>query len=364
MKRSFEKSNSKPIDLALGLPVVWCELVDSLVCHVPLLPDTNYLLDSTALDEAQYYLRQLHECGDQLPIEDNVILCAGASQALCSLIYSALKTHDTVLIVSQIPYYPFIQSAVSSFVSPRIQFAPARVIDGKLTVSVPLSNHTIINVIVSPTNPEGRMITYYDRLHTTLDSSSVVPIEYNVWDNSYAWPSYVSRDTICDHVSLMKQSSLTSKCIAIYSLSKCMGLAGQRVGYSVFLNSTEWNPLIQEYLFSTTLGSNRSGIAFSISVLKSVSPLTLWPRISQILSDRFTYISSLLVSEAHLTSCKGTAYAFVQFKDESVDAKECLLEKFGWLTIGGQEFGVSKNFARINLMYSLCLNIVSSEFVF
>jgi len=354
------------IDLALGQPVIWRDVLQSYISSVPLLMETTYSLDPSTHAELQLHLRKLHAEGGQVPIESNVLLASGITQVLCALLFSIQKANPSkrIIVASEVLYYAFLPSIIA-VLGDLITFVPS-IASNEKTLTAYTSSSTlkltkkdiVVQVCTSPSNPDGLMRRAHEYL---VCNETRRKISYVMWDASYAWPCYASADSIRQIVDYF--SNIKTPCIALYSLSKSVGLAGQRIGYPLFLKcAQEQNKLslaFNEYVMQNTLGNNQAGIAMSTSVLKSISLSRVWPQIACILCDRHTYVTSLIQKYARATSAKGIPYLFVEMRDESKDAVEFFARRFGWNVMSGTLFGGSAHTARINLMYSLTCDIAN-----
>lgn len=354
------------IDLSLIQPALFRDLYQGMIAQVPLRVDTLYTIEAYLLRDLQQALQNFHRITQHIPINNDVVIGSGICQITCATLYSISKCHPhhRIVVTSEIPYYPFLQGIVEGmgknfvFIGTKLSNDNTLIYDNDEDCNFELNRKDlIVQVVVSPSNPQGRA----NRAHTHLvHKTNQMPISYILWDASYAWPCYASHTSIQSLNTYF--DSLEIPCIAMFSLSKSMGLAGQRLGYAVFLNckdrSDQWTTFMNEYIIHNTMGFCQSGILFATSILKGVDVVRrIWPKVINIISDRQKQIKSMVRSIASVESAEGMPFLFLKMKDENIDAVEYFARNFGWNVMGGTKFGLNKHWARVNLLYSFSCNI-------
>ncbi len=157
---------------------------------------------------------------------ENVLVCAGATGALCSAVGMLAAPGDEVLIAA--PFWPLIRGIVASFRAKPVEVPFYDQVDSPETAVEAfrerLSARTVALYVSTPSNPTGRVLP-----ESWLIALAEFARRENLWllgDEVYE--DYVYRGK---HVSVARFAP--ERTLTAYSFSKAYGMAGNRTGYLV-----------------------------------------------------------------------------------------------------------------------------------
>ena len=187
-------------------------------------------------------------------------------------------------------------------------------------------------VITSPNNPDG-VVYSYDQI---LLASFV--------DCCYNWPQYV-------HMGLVHK--IIPK-ISIYSLSKCLGLAGLRMGWAVVTDDLLANKM-RQFIEVSTAGVNvkTQSIAYDYinhTVNKLQNDETdCFSWATSELDDRWDeVIEAFSGTDMQVINPRKGMFLWIQKPNEE-NLALLLDQKYGIISMSGEECGGTNDFVRINL---------------
>lgn len=161
----------------------------------------------------------------------NVLVTAGATNALSAIVQSVVDDGDDVLLLS--PFWPFFRGMVAmaggnpvevplySDLYARPDLAVAERLEQALTP------RTVAVYLNSPNNPSGKVLTRA-RVETVVDFAA----RHDLWlisDEAYDGMTFDGRE----HVSPASLARTTDRVIAVFTFSKVYMFAGLRLGYAV-----------------------------------------------------------------------------------------------------------------------------------
>lgn len=330
-------STNKKIDVSLGNTYLWQEwyrekdilIEQSIICtyqfHQPLNSNNGDMKLANAII-------QFHKVnGYNIPHNSYILTGLGSTQVIISLLYTLRDIYGILNVWEKTPYFASHKDMVD--------------ITGNRWKSMnpPTFPNLDVEIVTSPCNPDGSI-----RLPET-DAKIVI------WDAVYAWSWYgVSQSLL---LSKMKEACKDKILIPIFSCSKSIGLAGQRVGYAIIDDSVynqlstpdlDFISIYQSYNYSTTLGTCRSGEGTCRTILNSYK---VFPEIKEELERRYDLLHKKfsIIEGLQILSPKGFPYMWLYLKD--VDLYNEFLKR-GIQGISGTLFGVTNEYVRISLYIS------------
>lgn len=275
---------------------------------------------------------------DKVVGPENIIVTAGAKQAIYNLMMTLVNPQDEVIILA--PYwvsYPEIVKMVHGIpviVTPEDgRFIP-RIED----IAKAVSSSTKVMIVNSPNNPSGAV--YSADLIAEIVALCEKKGIYLIMDDIYH--KLVFNGTIAPSVyQFEKNNSDSSRIIVVNGVSKAYAMTGFRIGWTV-CNRNVRNVLVKVQAQNTSCPS---------VLLQAASEGALNGAQSSVESLRLTLEnnSKVMISELNsfndvkLIEPKGTFYClpdFSTYNKSSVELSKFLLEKALVVTVPGKEFGM------------------------
>ena len=162
---------------------------------------------------------------------DNVLVTAGATNALSAIVQSLVDDGDDVLLLS--PFWPFFRgmvrmaggNAVEVPLYAKLYDTPQT--DVRALLEDALTERTVAVYLNTPNNPSGKVLTRA-QVETIADFAR----RHNLWlisDEAYDGMTFDGRE----HVSPASLPGAAERTIAVYTFSKVYMFAGLRLGYAV-----------------------------------------------------------------------------------------------------------------------------------
>jgi aspartate/methionine/tyrosine aminotransferase len=174
--------------------------------------------------------RKVRAHGLLVDASEEVLVGNGGTHALFCAARAVLDAGDEVLVAS--PYWPLAPGVFTSCgatpvevpLTQRIYDDPS--LDAGTLLSAALSPKTKALYLVSPNNPDGKVLSRRD-----LESVAAFAIEHDLW----VFSDEVYADTVFEgeHLSIATLSEMRDRTIVLHSMSKSHALAGCRVGFAV-----------------------------------------------------------------------------------------------------------------------------------
>lgn len=192
-----------------------------------------------------------------------------------------------------------------------------------------------IEFVTSPNNPDGSI-----RFPST--NAKII-----LWDAVYAWPYFgFNRQLITKEMMKACEGRLL---IPIYSFSKLLGLAGQRLGYAFI------PPFLLEgynkYAYLSSMGLSKSGYTTCLAIASIPGIFDTASNDIRIeLERRHDHMISFLEPQMdglEIKSPRGFPYLWIYMKGSHAYDR---LMAIGIRGIAGSDFGASDEYARLNLM--------------
>ncbi|KAG0500252.1 hypothetical protein HPP92_000324 [Vanilla planifolia] len=195
-------------------------------------------------------IRRLHlVVGNAVVADDSFIIVGTGSSQLFQAALFALSTSPEVVaasagpvpVISSVPYYSSYPAAADLLRSRLFRWAGD-------TSSFKQSNKPYIEVVCSPSNPDGSMKA------TSVGSSNGKVIH----DLAYYWPQYTAITGPANHD------------IMLFTVSKCTGHAGMRLGWALVRHRDVAKRMVK-FMEVSTIGVSRDSQLRAGKILKAVS---------------------------------------------------------------------------------------------
>ncbi|KAH8946985.1 hypothetical protein BDL97_11G015600 [Sphagnum fallax] len=312
------------------------------------------------LDDA---IRDLHRLVGNAVVEDRHILVGTGSTQLFQAAAFALSKHQKIdastAVVAEAPYYSCYPRAIEYYESRILHWAG----DAKKYVSS--SKESYIEIVTSPNNPCGapRQAAVVDN---GLGSNAA---GFLVHDLAYYWPTFTPISAAADHD------------IMLFTLSKCTGHGGSRIGWAIVKELAIAQKMAQ-FIELNTIGVSQDaqvratgliraimkGYNSNSQLIKSLGPErqffhfgkammeARWKGVRAALAGNQSVTVQDPSAPAHCTfmgTTSTTNPAFIWLKSIKEPAEDCqhfLKSKLGILARAGEAFGVSNQYARVSLV--------------
>lgn len=247
----------------------------------------------------------------------SIVFGNGSTQVINSALYAISKILSRpITVYYRPPVYMLMHEYLSN--SPWVN------------VTHSLSSQIDVEIIIDPNNPSGE--------HRKSDSNAT----YLIYDRAYNWPIYTDSPT---------PTSSNPNIITVYTLSKCLGMGGLRVGWA-FINNKHLYDEISRALVCIGICPNSFGLQAMSYIMNTFisSPSLLQDYISHfrsLLSHRRTQLS--LCPQFIVTNSTGP-YAWISSHDNSDISS--LLSSYNVKVYSGSLFNASSSFARLSLICS------------
>lgn len=317
-------------DLSSGDPYIWQEWYSEKEISIEAKVSCVYQLEQPREGQIEAAIRSFHSHhGHTINTGTKIITGLGSTQVILGLIYAFTCCLKKVRFYEQSPHCAIHKDLVHLCGQEWVS-----------TFKQGMSIQPHIEFVTSPNNPDGSV-------NVPITSAPII-----LWDAVYAWPWYGF--TLPKLLSHMKKACNKRMCIPIFSFSKSLGLAGQRVGYALIPPSVqkEYPSLIthyQHYINVTTQGTCRPGEGICRVIATSYKE---FPLITERLEQRYDVVSlklKELLPNVEILSPRGFPYMWIRHPNTDLYAK---LLTFGIKGTPGDNFGSSKEYVRLSLLIS------------
>ena len=312
---------SKVINIGHGDPTIFRKWWDK---HnlLPLIKTDHHALyeyqeeDFTELTELTHTFHNLFNTDCKTA---SIVYGNGSTQVINAILYTISRRLNRNIVVG---YNPPVYMLMHEFLShsPWIE------------VTFDLTRTDLdVEIVIDPNNPSGDQ---------RIKRSKA---QYTIYDKAYNWPIYVDSVT---------PTSSNNNDITVYTISKCLGMGGLRLGWA-FVNDFALFSEIQRSLFIIGICPNTFGMEAVKSIFSNlISNLNLLQsyidEISNIIKQRRKSISDNPYFT--VTNVSGP-YAWIKSKHGN-DISEFLLKKFSIKLYSGVHFGSDQEHARLSLICS------------
>lgn len=313
-------------DLSSGEVYLWQEWYAEKDIKIEAKISSCYQLQQPRDGQLESVIRSFHSHhGHAINGEAKIVTGLGSTQVFLGLIYAFAVCMNRPKYFEQVPYCPLHKNLVS-LLGQEWAVSKGQIIEPQ------------IEFVTSPNNPDGS-------IRSPVTSAPVI-----LWDASYAWPWYGF--TLMKLLSKMKKSCVKRLCIPVFSFSKSLGLAGERVGYALIPPSVQkaYPKLLDAYAYyisTSTLGTCRPGEGVCRVI---ASGYREFPVITERLEQRYDVISEKLknlLRGIEILSPRGFPYLWVKYTGINLHVK---LLSLGIRGSPGIEFGMTEEYARLSLL--------------
>ncbi|KAJ8753499.1 hypothetical protein K2173_022740 [Erythroxylum novogranatense] len=342
------------IDLDHGDPTMyeryWQQVGDKSSILIPGWRSVSYLSDPGNVcwflePEFAKQVTRLHKIVRNAETEGrHIVVGTGSTQLVQALLY-ALSPQDAkepINVVSAAPYYSCYPDITDCLKSGLYKWAgDARSFN---------KDGPYIEIVNTPNNPDGTSgQAVVNRSRGTL-----------IYDLAYYWPQYTPIASPADHD------------IMLFTVSKCTGHAGMRIGWAL-VKDLEIAKKMIKYIEITTIGVSKDSQLRAAKVLTVVSDSVEHPKKKEEsffdfgyskMSERWKLLKAAVEQSGLFTLpelspefCKfsgklfGTQPAFAWLKcNGPVEDCEALLRENKILARSGKHFGASRQFVRISML--------------
>lgn len=316
------------LDLSIGDMNIWQEWYLDKSINIEARVSSLYQLEQPRDGQLENVIRSLHSHhGHTINSDTKIVTGLGSTQVMLGLIYGVASCMNRPRFTEQIPSYNIHRNLVGLIGQEWVDIKHG-------------SKQPNVEFVTSPNNPDGN----------TRMPVTGAPIIF--WDAVYAWPWYGFN--LMKLLAQMKKACGSRLCIPIFSFSKSLGLAGERVGYALIPPSVQkaHPDLIDAYTYyinTSTLGTCRPGEGICRVIGTGYKE---FPEIIEKLEERYDNISDklrVLIKGIEVHSPRGFAYLWVRLPGADLYGR---LLSLGIRGLPGSDFNMSNEYTRLNLMTS------------
>jgi len=272
------------------------------------------------------------ENGIDADVENNIMVTAGGNQAFANSVLSITKPGDAIILIA--PYYfshiMAVQLAACKAVVVETDSDYQPLVD---RIAEKVTKRTKAIVLVSPNNPTGAV--YAENQIREIASLCTQNDMYLISDNTYE--HFVYDDA--EYVSALRFDKAIERTISLYSFSKSYGMAGYRIGCTVFPEHLYSELLKVQDTLTICPPAPLQFAAEAATRLGAAYPKRFIPQIEKARRVFTQRLAGLACAEMPVT--KGSYFFLLRLKTEKRDwtiAKR-LIEEYGVITIPGEVFG-------------------------
>ena len=283
-------------------------------------------------------IRYTEENYDRIAAPENILVSAGAKQALFNLLFTIVNPQEEVIVLA--PYWVSYPEMIKMVYGVPVIVTPE---DGKFIprmadIERAVSSYTKAIIVNSPNNPSGAV--YPAELIGQLVELCERKGIYLIMDDIYHRLVFDGKRTTSAYSCTTKDLDAT-KVISINGISKLYGMTGFRIGWVVAPRKiVEVMTNVQAQTTSCTsviLQAAAEGALIGLQSVVETLRMTLE-------NNRNVMIQELRAFNGiHITPPEGTYYClpdFRAYKKSSVELSQFLLKKALVVTVPGKEFGM------------------------
>ncbi len=283
-------------------------------------------------------IRYTEEVYDKVVAPENVLVSAGAKQALFNLLYSILNPQDEVIVLA--PYWVSYPEMIKMCYGVPVVVRPE---DGSFyprmkEIKEAVSSYTRAIIVNSPNNPSGVMYSkeFIAELVEFCEKKNI----YVIMDDIYHKLVFDGKSPISAYKFTQKDLEST-KIVVINGISKLYGMTGFRIGWvvaskpivSVMLNVQAQTTSCPALLTQAAAEGALMGVQSNVESLRMM-----------IENNRNVMVQELQSFEGvKITKPDGTFYCLPDFRaysNDSVALSSLLLKRALVVTVPGKEFGM------------------------
>lgn len=304
--------------------------------------DIKYTPTEGTVSLRKAIIRYTEENYDRVPTTQNVIVSAGAKQALYNILFSLINPQDEVIVLA--PYWVSYPEMVRMVYGVPVIVTPE---DGGFCprfeeVIKHVTSYTKAIIVNSPNNPSGAVYSeeFVRQLVEYCEEKGI----YYISDDIYHKLVFDGR-TWANPYKYTKQDMDNTHVIAINGVSKLYGMTGFRVGWVVAPKKlTEVMINVQGQISTTVSLVQQAAAEGALTGVQSVieSLRIMLQNNVQVMVQELKGMSGV-----HLQPPDGTYYCLPDFRaygapfgGDSVTMCKFLLDKARVVTVPGREFGM------------------------
>ncbi|KZV45713.1 Alliin lyase [Dorcoceras hygrometricum] len=348
------------IDLDLGDPTMyekyWKQMGDKTTVVIPGWRFISYFSDVKNIcffleSELADAIVRLHKLvGNAVTQGRSIVVGTGSTQLIQALFYatSPANSSEPVSVVSAAPYY----SAYPSFAN----YLKSGLYEWGGNAHKFKGNKPYIEIVTSPNNPDGSL-----REAVVKNKQAGILIH----DLAYYWPQYTSISSPADHD------------IMLFTVSKCTGHAGTRLGWAL-IKDEEIAKKMTEFMVINTIGASKESQVRGAKILQAVADShennrgstkseesnSFFEHSFNLMAHRWKILSNAVnqgnifslpqfpsgeCSFSRRTFATQPAFAWLKCEGE-IDDCERFLRKHKIISKGGNYFGDSPKYTRISVL--------------
>ncbi len=283
-------------------------------------------------------IRYTDENYDRAVEPENIIVSAGAKQAIYNILYSILNPQDEVIILA--PHWVSYPEMVKMCYGLPVVVTPE---DGKFTprlqeIEAATTSYTKAIIVNSPNNPSGavfppeliaEIVDFCERKKIYLILDDIY--HKLVFDGKKAAPAYQFTDRSIEDTML----------VVVNGVAKLYGMTGFRIGWVVAnRNLVEVMTNVQSQITSCTSSVLQAAAEGALNGMQSVTENL---RLMFENNRNITMQELKTFSGIRTTKPEGTFYVLPDFRaysNDSVELSKFLLKKALVVTVPGKEFGM------------------------
>ncbi len=283
-------------------------------------------------------VRYTEENYDKIVVPENVIVSAGAKQAIYNILYTLLNPQDEVLILA--PYWVSYPEMVKMVYGIPVIVTPE---DGSFhprmeDILKAVTDSTRAIIVNSPNNPSGvvfsdefiaQIVEFCEKKNVYLIMDDIY--HKLVFDSTKAAPAY----------RFSGKDIESTKIIVVNGVSKLYGMTGFRIGWAVASRQlVEIMTNVQSQVTSTTSSFLQVAAEGALTGLQSVTEnlrLTIQNNRDVVMQELKSFAGVKCVKPG------GTFYCLPDFRaysNNSIELSNLLLKKAFVVTVPGKEFGM------------------------
>lgn len=285
---------------------------------LPVIDTTDITLyEYNETNYPSHIIHQFHSLFSTDCPTSSIVFGNGSTQVINSILYAISKLlARQILVYYKPPVYMLMHEYLCN--SPWV-----------IVTHIPTSNIDV-EIIIDPNNPSGE--------HRSSSSNA----KYYIYDRAYNWPIYTNTlSPTSDHPNI----------ITVYTLSKCLGMGGLRVGWA-FVNDKSLYEEISRALVCIGICPNIFGLrSMSLVIEKLIHNPDLLHNYIYHFRNLLSYRrSQLLLCKQFIVTNSSGPYAWISSHDNSDISNT--LSKYNVKVYSGSLFGDSSSHARLSLICS------------
>jgi len=268
--------------------------------------------------------------------KDGIVLTCGAAAGLNIVFKSILEPGDEVIVIAPffVEYKAYVENHQGKIVV--VNAEPDTFLFNASAIERALTDKTKAIILNSPNNPTGAVYSK-DLLNQLSDVLN--KFEHKTKKAVYVVSDEPYRELVYDGIEVPLMSDIFVNCITVYSFSKSLSLAGERIGYvAVSPQCDDYNDLTQALILSNRIMGFVNAPALFQYVITECLDIKIDVETYKQKRDKLYGCITKLGFKCHLP--KGAFYLFPRspIEDDNAFCNDYLL-KYNILAVPGSGFG-------------------------